>query len=164
VLTIKPDNTGALKTLTTAQVVELINTGAVVAQPDITLSDTGGLRALQTATGAGTTPILDTGNLDHITATFSGGTYVPVTVTTANLVELINTGLITGKTPTITDGSSLRALQTATGGDTTVLAASGEGDGYSAVFSGGSLTVVNLTTAELSELLRTGSVVGKILS
>jgi len=62
----------------------------------------------------------------------------PVTVTTANLVELINTGLVTGKFPTITDASSLRALQTATGGDTTPLADGGEGDGVVATFSAGS--------------------------
>jgi hypothetical protein len=63
---------------------------------------------------------------------------VPVTVTTANLVQLINAGIITGKNPTITDASSLRALQTATGGDTTPLADGGEGDGIVATFSGGS--------------------------
>ena len=63
---------------------------------------------------------------------------VPVTVTTANLVQLINSGLITGKNPTITDASSLRALQTAAGGDTTVLADGGEGDGVVGTFATGS--------------------------
>ena len=75
------------------------------------------------------------------TVTPNDGTHngaTPVTVTGANLVELINTGAITGKTATITDASSLRALQTATGGDTTPLADGGEGDGVIATFSGGS--------------------------
>lgn len=61
----------------------------------------------------------------------------PVTVTEANLVELINTGLITAKTPTITDASSLRILNTATGGSTNVLAASGNGDNVTATFASG---------------------------
>ena len=67
----------------------------------------------------------------------TNNTATPVTVTSANLVELINTGLITGKTPTITDTLSLRALQTATGGNTAVLAAGGEGDNKTGTFSGG---------------------------
>jgi len=62
----------------------------------------------------------------------------PVTVTSANLVQLINEGIITGKFPTITDASSLRALQTATGGGATALADGGEGDGVVATFTGGS--------------------------
>lgn len=61
----------------------------------------------------------------------------PVTVTTANLVEAINTGAITGKTATITDSSSLRELQTATGGDTTDLADGGEGDADAGTFASG---------------------------
>lgn len=84
-----------------------------------------------------------TGSEDAIvcTVTPNDGTNngaVPVTVTSANLVSLINTGLIGGKNPTITDTLSLRALQTATGGDTTPLADGGEGDGVVATFSGGS--------------------------
>jgi hypothetical protein len=66
----------------------------------------------------------------------TNNTATPVTVTTADLAEAITTGAITGKTATITDASSLRALQTATGGDTTPLAQGGEGDGVSATFAG----------------------------
>ncbi len=66
----------------------------------------------------------------------TNNTATPVTVTTEELVELINTGLIAGKTPTITDASSLRALQTAAGGDTTPLADAGEGDGEVGTFAG----------------------------
>lgn len=76
-----------------------------------------------------------------VTVTPNDGTNngaVPVSVTTANLVELINTGLVTGKFPTITDASSLRILQTATGGDATDLADGGEGDGISGTFTAGS--------------------------
>lgn len=62
---------------------------------------------------------------------------IPVDLTTAELVQLINTGAVTGKTVTVTDTSSLRALQTASGGDTTVLADSGEGDGEIATFANG---------------------------
>ncbi len=61
----------------------------------------------------------------------------PVDLTTAELAELINTGAVAGKTVTITDASTLRALQTATGGDATVLADAGEGDGEVATFAGG---------------------------
>lgn len=62
---------------------------------------------------------------------------VAVDLTTAELVELINTGLVAGKTVTITDASALRNDQTATGGDATVLANGGEGDGDIGTFSGG---------------------------
>lgn len=61
----------------------------------------------------------------------------PVDLTTAELVELINTGAVVGKTVTLTDASSLRALQTATGGDATDMADAGEGDNVAATFTGG---------------------------
>ncbi len=73
----------------------------------------------------------------------------PVTVTSANLVQLITAGIITGKFPTITDASSLRILQTATGGNTTVLAAGGNGDNVTATFSGGITAGAITTTATL---------------
>lgn len=41
-----------------------------------------------------------------------------LTLTSEELVELINNGSVSGKTVTVTDTSSLRALQTATGGST----------------------------------------------
>lgn len=77
-----------------------------------------------------------------VTVTPNDGTNngaVAVPVTTANLRELITTGAISGKFPTITDASSLRILQTATGGGATNLADGGEGDGTVGTFSGGSL-------------------------
>lgn len=61
----------------------------------------------------------------------------PVDLTTEDLVELINTGAVTGKNVVLTDSSSLRALQTATGGDTTPMADAGEGDAVTGTFSGG---------------------------
>lgn len=88
----------------------------------------------------------------------------PVDLTTAELVELINTGVVAGKTVTVTDASSLRNDQTAVGGDATVLADGGEGDGEVATFSGGTNPPVELTTAEFAELLDTGSVVGKTVT
>lgn len=62
---------------------------------------------------------------------------VPVDLTTAQLRELITTGAVVGKTVTITDASSFRILQTATGGGATPLADGGEGDGVVGTFSGG---------------------------
>jgi hypothetical protein len=59
-----------------------------------------------------------------------------VNLTTAELAELINNGTVVGKTVTITDASSFRALQTATGGDTTNLANGGEGHNVTATFDG----------------------------
>lgn len=76
-----------------------------------------------------------------VTVTPNDGTNngaTPVALTTANLVELINTGAVTGKTITLTDASSFRTLQTATGGGATALADGGEGDGVVGTFSGGS--------------------------
>lgn len=79
-----------------------------------------------------------------ITVTPNNGTNnsaTAVNLTTANLVQLINTGLVTGKTVTITDASSLRELQTATGGGAQNLADAGEGDAVVATFSAGSISV-----------------------
>lgn len=76
-----------------------------------------------------------------VTVTPNDGTNngaTPVDLTTAELVELINTGAVVGKTITLTDASSLRALQTATGGGATDLADGGEGDGVVGTFSAGS--------------------------
>ncbi len=78
----------------------------------------------------------------------------PVTVTTANLVQLINTGLITAKTPTITDASSLRIKQTATGGDTTPLADGGEGDGLVGTFSAGVSSISVSVDRGVSSIVR----------
>lgn len=75
-----------------------------------------------------------------VTVTPNDGTNngsVSVDLTTEELVNVINTGTTSGKTITITDSSLLRQLQTATGGDSTPLANSGEGDGVSGTFSGG---------------------------
>ena len=67
--------------------------------------------------------------------TNNGGT--PVNLTTEEVAELINTGAVVGKTVTVTDGSSLRALTTATGGNTTNVVDGGEGDGLVATFVDG---------------------------
>jgi hypothetical protein len=61
----------------------------------------------------------------------------PVYLTTAELRELISTGAVSGKSVTITDASSLRILQTATGGGAQNMVDGGEGDGVVAIFSGG---------------------------
>jgi hypothetical protein len=75
-----------------------------------------------------------------VTVTPNDGTNnsaTPVPLTTEELVELINTGAVVGKTITLTDGSSLRILQTATGGGAEDLEDAGEGDGVEATFADG---------------------------
>ncbi len=74
-------------------------------------------------------------NITPNDGTNNGGT--PVDLTSAEFVELINNGSVTGKNVTITDSSSVRTMQTATGGDGTNLANGGEGDSSRATFSGG---------------------------
>lgn len=126
--------------LTTAELVELINTGAVVGKT-VTVTDVGALRNDQTAAGGDATNLANAGEGDGVVGTFANGAdeiLVPVTLTTAELVELINTGAVVGKTVTITDAGALRNDQTAAGGDATDLADGGEGDGVVAIFSGGS--------------------------
>lgn len=63
----------------------------------------------------------------------------PVNLTTAQVRELITTGAVVGKSVTITDASSLRALQTATGGGATAVADAGEGDAVVATFASGAV-------------------------
>lgn len=75
-----------------------------------------------------------------VTVTPNNGTNnaaTAVNLTTAQLRELITTGAVVGKTVTITDASSLRTKQTATGGGATNLADGGEGDGVVATFASG---------------------------
>lgn len=149
--------------LTTAELVELVNSGAVVGKV-ITLTDSGSLRDDQTATGGDSTPLADSGEGDGVVGTFSGGVNTAVNITTAQLVELINTGLVSGRTITLTDASSLRVKQTASGGGAAPLADAGEGDHKVGTFSGGVNTAVSITTAELVELINSGSVSGKTVT
>ncbi len=66
-------NNGAVAVnLSTAQLRELITTGAVVGK-NITLTDASAFRILQTATGGGATNLAHGGEGDNVTATFSGG-------------------------------------------------------------------------------------------
>lgn len=106
--------------------------------------------AVWTGTAAATT----------ITITPNDGTNngaVAVNLTTANLVQLINTGAVTAKSVTITDSSTLRALVTATGGDTTVLADGGEGDGVVATFAGGDITITTTSKFGVTSMTRSGT-------
>jgi hypothetical protein len=68
----------------------------------------------------------------------------PVDLSTAQLAELLNSGAVVGKDIVLTDGSSLRALQTASGGGATALADAGEGDAVVGTFSGGVTEVGDL--------------------
>lgn len=156
VLTITPNdgtnNSATPVDLTTAQLVEYLNTGDVAALTgQISETDGSGFRALQTASGGDATVVVNSGEGDSVVATFAGGTNPAVDLTTAELVELINQGSVAGKTVTVTDSSTLRALQTATGGDATALAASGEGDDVTATFADGVDSTLNNTYFSLSE-------------
>jgi len=59
--------------LTTEELVELINTGAVAGKT-VVITDASSLRELQTAAGGDTTDLADAGEGDGAVATFSGGT------------------------------------------------------------------------------------------
>jgi hypothetical protein len=76
VVTITPnDGTNNAATpvpLTTAELRELISTGAVVGKT-ITLTDVNSLRILQTATGGGATALADGGEGDGVVGTYSAG-------------------------------------------------------------------------------------------
>ncbi len=77
---------------------------------------------------------------------------VPVAMTTAQLREAITTGAVAAYTGagagtlTLTDASSLRALQTATGGGATPLADGGEGDAVLGTFSGGAIGAIDINS------------------
>lgn len=122
--------------LTTAELAELITTGAVVGKT-VTITDVGNLRNDQTATGGGAAVLVNAGEGDSITASFAGGVNTAVTLTTAELAELITTDAVVGKTVTVTDASGLKALVTATGGGAAPMVDAGEGDGKIATFAGG---------------------------
>ncbi len=75
-ITVTPNdgtNNGATPvTVTTANLVQLINTGLITGKTP-TITDAGSLRILQTATGGGVTPLADAGEGDAVVATFAGG-------------------------------------------------------------------------------------------
>lgn len=94
-----------------------------------------------------------TGTADAIVLTITpndgtNNSATPVDLTTAEIAELINEGSVAGKSVTVTDASSLRALQTAAGGDATVVEEAGEGDGEVATFSGGVTEVGDLAALQ----------------
>lgn len=76
VLTITPNdgtnNSATPVTCTTANIVELINTGAVTGK-SFTVSGSTSFRTLQTATGGGATAVADAGEGDGVAATFASG-------------------------------------------------------------------------------------------
>ena len=90
----------------------------------------------------------------------TNNTATPVPVTSADLVQLITAGIVTGKVPTITDLSSLRALQTATGGGSADLVDAGEGDGVVATFSGGLASTLNIVDVETIAITAHGYLTG----
>ena len=68
---ITPDD--AVTTLTTAELVELINSGTVVGKT-VTVTDSLSLRELQTASGGGSQALVNAGEGHNVTATFAGAT------------------------------------------------------------------------------------------
>lgn len=162
------NNTATPVDLTTAQLAAVINAGVsgTYTGTVVTVTDAGNLLSGLAATGGGATALVDAGEGDGVVATFADGQDVVTgalsggsaaqSVTTANLVELINTGAIAGKTVTLTDASSLRALQTATGGGVTPLADAGEGDGVEGTFAGGDFDVTFTAKYGISDIVCTG--------
>lgn len=82
VITVTPNdgtfNSSVSVNLMTDELVELINTGAVVGL-NITLTDPNNLRTTMTATGGGNQNMTDGGEGDGIVATFADGTSFPIT-------------------------------------------------------------------------------------
>ncbi len=66
------NNSATAVDLTTAELRELITTGAVSGKT-VTITDVGSLRALQTAAGGGAAPLVAAGEGDDVTATFANG-------------------------------------------------------------------------------------------
>lgn len=139
------------------QLTELINTGAVAAftgggAGTLVLTDASSRRILQTATGGGAAPnALVAG--DNQTVSFTGGVSVAVSLDEDELTELINTGLVAGKTITLTDGSSLRALQTAAGG--AAANALTAADDQVVTFAGGEATATDNSVLGIASISQT---------
>ena len=146
--------------MTTAELAELVTTDAVSGL-NVTLVDGGSLFDDLSATGGDSTVLVDSGEGDGIVATLASGTDIPINITTAELAELVTTGAVAGLNVTLVDGGSLLDDLSATGGDATALADSGEGDGIVATLAGGTDVAIDLTTAELAELVTTGTVAAK---
>ncbi len=149
----------AISTVGTAITVSLETTAAVAATASLTTTAPITLTSVATGTARNTqtftTQVLAAAAnpTDTILVSFTGtaaaivctvtpndgtnNSATPVDLTTAQLRELITTGAVAGKTVTITDVSSFRILQTATGGGAQNLADGGEGDGVVGTFSGG---------------------------
>lgn len=101
------------------------------------------------ANPADTVLVAVTGTIDAVTVTVTpnDGTNngaVGVDLTTEELVEALETGAVVGKNITLTDAGSLLTDLTFAGGDTTVLANAGEGDGVVATLADG--TAFPITT------------------
>ncbi len=144
--------------LTTAELVELINSGVVVGKT-ITLTDASSLRNDQTAAGGGATPLADAGEGDGVVGTFAGGTNPAVNLTTAEFAELLDSGTVVAKTVTVTDASSLLAnIASATGGGATPLADAGEGDGIVATWASGAdnITDESIDGCGIASIARNG--------
>lgn len=116
-------------------------------------ADTITIQVLAAAANPTDTVLADiTGTIDAviITITPNDGTNnaaTAVDLTTAELAELVSSGVVVGKTVTLVDSGSLLDDLSATGGDATDLADSGEGDGAAATLSGGTVGSVVLDSS-----------------
>jgi hypothetical protein len=71
IITVTPNSVGPVN-VTSAQLVEYINTGAIAAIPNLDATDVGALRALITAAGGGAIALAHLGEGDGLTATMAG--------------------------------------------------------------------------------------------
>lgn len=115
VLTITLDTSGPT-TITTAQLAELINTGAIVGKT-VNLTDSDSLRTLQVCTGGGSTPLANGGEGDGAIATFSGGS--------GNFKTARFTSEQYSGTPETTESAQIRTDRMASGQIVTGLAVDG---------------------------------------
>ncbi len=150
ICTITPNdgtNNGATPVdLTTAELVELINTGAVVGKT-VTITDASAFRNDQTATGGGATVLVNAGEGDGVVATFADGADFVASVSTAD--EIL--AAIEADAPA---DALVSVAVTGTGSDVQVAAAEDN-------LAGGTNPAIDVTTAELAELIDTGLIASK---
>lgn len=113
ICTITPNdgtNNGATPVdLTTAELAELISTGAVVGKT-VTITDASNLRALQTATGGDATALANGGEGDGVTATFANGANFALVSTGDDVKAAINADSPGAADLVVVSGSNVAAL------------------------------------------------------
>lgn len=135
--------------LTKASVGTVANTGTVTIQV-----------AAAAANPSNTVLAVFTGTAAAITLTITpndgtNNTATPVNITAAQLAEFLDSGAVAGKTVTVTDASSLAAIiDSATGGGAQNLVDSGEGDGVTGTWAGGSDAITQQSVLGVTSVTR----------